>query len=146
MKHSIPVNNLLVCDAVGTGHDVLKEIQAGSEWGLRYMNQRFHLELWYFAYGFMDEKEAFGLALRIIRMHWEDRFSYHDMETLETVIYTIMIFYCLPYVKESPGGKLLVKDICIPEPALHYFMEKRKAEAMAFSGKAQQHFFPPSLS
>jgi hypothetical protein len=146
MKYDIPVNNLMVCDTSEADYDILQEVRAGSEWGLRFLIQRFHLELWYFAYGFMDQRESFELALHVIRVHWEDRFSHYDMETLETVIYTIMFFYCLPYVRETNDMKVLIKDICIPEPALHHFMEKRKTEAKAFSMKAQEQFYPLSLN
>lgn len=134
----------MVCDAGETEYGMLKEIRSGSELGLRYLNQLFHLELWYFAYGFMDQKEAFDLALRVIRMHWEDRFAYDDLESMYSVMYMVMIFYCLPYVDESSGKNIRIKDEYIPEPALQDFMENRKSEAAAFARKAQQQCLPPS--
>lgn len=134
----------MVCDTSETECGILQEIRSGSELGLRYLNQLFHLELWYFAYGFMDERESFELALRVIRMHWEDRFFYDDLETLDNVMYMIMIFYCLPFVGETPGKQVRVKDQFIPEPALHDFMEERKSEAKEFAKRAHHQFFPPS--
>lgn len=146
MQHSFPVNNLVLRDAVEAENEILKEIQSGSEPGLRYLNQLFHLELWYFAYGFMEQKEAFDLALRVIRMHWEDRFPYEELETMETVMYMIMVFYCLPYVQETSDGQLRTRIKTIPETALHDFMENRKLEAKEFAKQAKQQFFPPSLN
>lgn len=146
MKSNVPLNTLLLAGTALNESGILKEIGKGSELGLRYMHQLFHLELWYFAYGFMDEQEAFELALKVIRKQWEDRCDCESIRIMDNALYLVMIFYCLPYVHETADHSLQIKDVRLQESGLHDFMEGRIRDAREFANLTQQSIQETSLN
>lgn len=144
MKSNGPLNTLLLADTALNETGILKEIGKGSEQGLKYMHQLFHLELWYFAYGFMDEQEAFELALKVIQMQWEDRYACESIEIMDNALYLVMVFYCLPYVHETTDHALQIKDVKLQESGLHDFMEGRIQDAREFVNLTMQRIQPAS--
>jgi len=146
MKINGPLNTLLLADTALNETGILKEIGKGSEQGLKYMHQLFHLELWYFAYGFMDEQEAFELALKVIQKQWEDRYDCESIEIMDNALYLVMVFYCLPYVHETADHVLQIKDVKLEESGLHDFMEGRIQDAREFVNLTMQRIQPASLN
>lgn len=128
------VNTLLLTDIPASEEYILHEITTGSERGMQYMQQLFHLELWYFATGFTGEQQAWDLALLAIKEHWGDQVAYDSLETLLEVVYITLVLHCVQLLQITDDG-ICIKSSTLNDAEFYSYLAQQKKTAAAYAAR-----------